>query len=532
MSKDIIPERFRQKIKEAKEKQLEELDLSYSSNTSESENKLLNFLSNLFSDRAKPLTKIPEEVFELKKIKTLNLSGNRIDELPESIGNLSNLTELDLRRNPLDIPPIEVANQGIKAIKEYFRQLNEEGKDYIYEAKLLIVGEAGAGKTTLAKKIENPEYQLRDEKSTEGIDVIQWKFPMDNSRDFRVNIWDFGGQAIYHATHQFFLTKRSLYTLVADSRKEDTDFYYWLNIVEQLSNNSPLLIIKNEKQDRQREIHERALRGQFTNLKETLATNLKTNRGLDKILAKIRSYIQNLPQIGQVLPKTWVKVRQALENEPRNYISKREIRIRVVGNNQRNFMTIVTHEIDKINDSYKRLNYQKLIPCNCEACKNSQNPYAYELNQLLERLANKKFTIECGKPPSFNEVQVLGLIDNAIDIKQLIPKDNKDINKSIQFKGDIQQLVFLLAENGDISGDFSELMRNITIDKSNYNEHIAGNYIDKSRSVNISGNATVNASGAGALSLGDINAFPRWCCEENSQESNENASRNGCYVAS
>jgi Miro-like protein. len=59
-----------------------------------------------------------------------------------------------------------------------------------------------------------------------------------------MNIWDFGGQEIYHATHQFFLTKRSLYILVADTRKEDTDFYYWLNVVELLSDNSPLLIVK------------------------------------------------------------------------------------------------------------------------------------------------------------------------------------------------------------------------------------------------------------------------------------------------
>src|SRR6185295_270908 len=127
-------------------------------------------------------------------------------------------------------------------------------------------------------------------------------------------------QEIYHANHQFFLTKRSLYVLVADTRKEDTDFYYWLNIVELLSDNSPLLIIKNEKQDRQREINERQLRGQFTNLAKTLVINLATNRGLNDLLAEIRHYLTRLPHIGTALPKTWVKVREILENDPRNYI--------------------------------------------------------------------------------------------------------------------------------------------------------------------------------------------------------------------
>ena len=46
----------------------------------------------------------------------------------------------------------------------------------LYEAKLLIVGEGGAGKTSLAKKIDNEKYELADsEKSTEGIDVIRWE---------------------------------------------------------------------------------------------------------------------------------------------------------------------------------------------------------------------------------------------------------------------------------------------------------------------------------------------------------------------
>ena len=489
------------------------------------------------------------------------------------------------------------------------------------------------------------------------------------------------------------MTKRSLYTLVADTRKEDTDFYYWLNIVELLSDNSPLLIIKNEKQDRKREINERALRGQFTNLKETLATNLKTNRGLEGILTNIKYYIQNLPHIGETLPNTWVKVRQALENDSRNYISlqeyldicqvngfkrledklqlsqylhdlgvclhfqdeedsllyktvilkpewgtdavykvldnkqvinnqgcftrndlrsiwqdekyafmrgellelmekfqlcyeipnskdnfiapqllsdnqpeydwnkfnnlilrysypdfmpkgiisrlivvmhqyidqqqyvwksgvilnkdntkaevieyygKRQIKIRVSGTNKRGLMTIVMHELDRINDSYnKRLKYQKLIPCNCEVCKNIQNPYAYEFNALVERLSNNKPTIECGKPP-YREVQVFGLIDNAIDIKQLISQDKQDSNKSFHFK-DIKQLVFQLSEKGNFSGDFMQGDRNIKIGQGNYNERIKGNYYEQKGNNNTMSNVTQSHFGSGDNVGGDKN---------------------------
>ncbi len=271
------------------------------------------------------LSSLPLEIVQLTNLQTLDLVGNQLTMLPAEIGQLINLSGLYLSNNPLESPPPEIISKGFRAILDFYRQQLEQESDHLYEAKLLIVGEGGAGKTTLAKKIQDKKYTLQqDENTTEGINIIQWKFLLDNNRQFQVNIWDFGGQEIYHATHQFFLTKRSLYVLVADTRKEDTDFYYWLNVVELLSGNSPLLIVKNEKQERKREINERELRREFTNFKETLTTNLATDRGLPEILNKIKHYITNLPHVGIELPKTWVKVREALEGNSREYISLEE----------------------------------------------------------------------------------------------------------------------------------------------------------------------------------------------------------------
>lgn len=284
--------------------------------------KLLYLSSNRF-------TSIPDVIWKLVALEELRFSNasyeklnqNQIRELSPKILQLRNLTKFDVANNPIENPPPEIVSRGLNAIKQYFLDL-EEGEDHLYEAKLLIVGEGGAGKTTLAKKIQNPAYKLqKEEKSTEGIEVTQWNFKTEDGKPFRVNIWDFGGQEIYHATHQFFLTKRSLYALVADTRKEDTDFYYWLNVVELLSDASPLLIVKNEKQNRHRDINERQLRYQFPGLQKTLSTNLATNRGLDEVLAEFKHYISHLPHIGTPLPKTWVKVRESLEKDSRDYIS-------------------------------------------------------------------------------------------------------------------------------------------------------------------------------------------------------------------
>lgn len=283
-----------------------------------------------------PMTQIPDAVFSLRALEGLDLRPARgesglITTIPDKILDLPNLRILECERQPIETPPAEVVAKGLDGIRAYYRQLEREGKDYICEAKLLIVGEPGAGKTSLARKIEDPNYQLRDdEKSTEGIGVLNDRFPtllrvegndQPLARDFHVSIWDFGGQEIYHATHQFFLTRRSLYVLVADNRKEDTDFQYWMNIVELLSDGSPLLIVKNEKQDRRRDINESRLRGRFPNLRAIHATNLATNRGLAEAVRAIREELERLPHIGTPLPRTWRRVREALEQDGRDYVS-------------------------------------------------------------------------------------------------------------------------------------------------------------------------------------------------------------------
>jgi len=94
----------------------------------------------------------------------------------------------------------------------------------------------------------------------EGIDIQPWQqpctFPDGETRDVKIHFWDFGGQEILHATHQFFLTKRSLYLFVWEARKEEEiqSFDYWLNAVKLLGAESPVIMVMNKSELRIKQI--------------------------------------------------------------------------------------------------------------------------------------------------------------------------------------------------------------------------------------------------------------------------------------
>jgi len=283
-------------------------------------------------------------------LKKLNLQKTPISRLPpwiadlgleirwhESFGEGDFITFFD---NPLEEPPPEVVKQGRKAVQSYFDQLATQTEDRLFEAKLLILGEGGAGKTSLARKLIDPQAPLpQEEETTRGIDVQRYSFPLQGDgfptvpqrvlstdRNFRLNLWDFGGQEIYKATHRFFLSRRALYVLVADSRNEDTDFNYWLNMVETFGGDSPLLIVLNEKQQRKRHLDTVAMRQRFPNIKEVLDVDLaeEDSSRLQRLRAAVRYYVTQLSHIGNPIPARWTDVRAALERDQRNTITLRD----------------------------------------------------------------------------------------------------------------------------------------------------------------------------------------------------------------
>ena len=299
------------------------------------------------------LTTMPKEIGNLKRLKRLSLGNNNLSHITHTICNLPNILRLglennqikklpkqlfenqfdqilwsnpfdkgiDIDKNPLKSPPLEISKKGLADILEYFTNLDDLESTQLFEAKLLIVGQGGVGKTCLMTRIITGDIDP-SVLSTEGIDINRWVTDTNISDTFNVNFWDFGGQEIYHATHQFFLTKRSLYLFVWESRT-DVDlhnFDYWLNTIKLLSDNSPVIVIQNKIDERKKPINQEGWKKRFVNIVEYHDVSALKSLGIDTLIRAIKNELTALPHIGDVLPKKWIDIRAELDALNENYI--------------------------------------------------------------------------------------------------------------------------------------------------------------------------------------------------------------------
>lgn len=223
--------------------------------------------------------------------------------------------------NPLTDPPLEIIKQGSEAVQRYFERRKKEAFSAIHEAKLILVGDGAAGKTSLQKRLVDKDASLPEEDTrTRGIQICNWEF----KPNYIAHIWDFGGQDVYYPVHRFFLTENSVFVLLASTRNEQHNFDYWIPTLYQFGGHSPIIIGQTCHGGNHIAWNDLGLYISDPHFNIIRASEElpyfeldlpHENTGLPAIKKEIIHQLQKLPHCNKDIPTSWITVREALKKE-------------------------------------------------------------------------------------------------------------------------------------------------------------------------------------------------------------------------
>lgn len=306
------------------------------------------------------LEEVPPWIHWLPKLKELNIAFNPMKELPDWLGDMTTLKELSLYGlsltkipssliklglpffadisawmdnkfvginidgTELSIQPVSLFDQSRdrsenfhesrKLIEDYF----ETPKIHVREAKVIFLGDGKVGKTyTIQRLLNNCEKGDYPTKETHGI-LIEDLHTVKDGNDYTVRVWDFGGQDIMHEMHRCFLTDRTCYIVMVDTRtdKQTGRARYWLRTVQSVAPKAPVLLLVNEISGSQnRDLDYKSLEQDFPNL-----VGVRYCSSLDASDEEFRQQVENtifeqalnLDSCKMELPISWENVRKSL----------------------------------------------------------------------------------------------------------------------------------------------------------------------------------------------------------------------------
>ncbi|KAL6057002.1 Myotubularin-like phosphatase domain [Balamuthia mandrillaris] len=280
---------------------------------------------------------LPPQLPKLGSLTKLDVENNMLRELPREMGTMTRLQELKLRGNTslLDgsfLPPEALAN-GTRGILAFLRDLLK-GAERCYRMKLMFVGREAAGKTSLSYYLQNDKKMDKAPLSTDGIDINQWNIPFgqldpalaekymkDNWKNDPVtfSVWDFAGQEVYYSTHQFYLSRRSIYIVVFNLMDKNImagnfrRVEYWLQSVNAKAKGAPIVVV-GTRQDlaSQSQVNELFLKmqSQFADfgVKKYIAVSCLTGKGLKALKDGIVELALSQRNMGEQIPVSYLEL--------------------------------------------------------------------------------------------------------------------------------------------------------------------------------------------------------------------------------
>jgi small GTP-binding protein len=196
-------------------------------------------------------------------------------------------------------------------------------------AKVVLVGESGVGKSGLGIRLAEREFRLTN--STHGAQFWQIDVPGSIAKDARLpnlraelTLWDLAGQTDYHLVHQLFLDNTSVALLLfdcSDAAEPFSGVSYWAKVLNKQAPNYAVKLLISARCDvspvtvSQREINNvLAIHG----LDGYLRTCAKTGEGIKDLMSLILNSVPwsklprtSTPRLFQIIRKFLLEQKEA-----------------------------------------------------------------------------------------------------------------------------------------------------------------------------------------------------------------------------
>ncbi|MEZ4434067.1 MAG: COR domain-containing protein [bacterium] len=143
-------------------------------------------------------------------------------------------------------------------VRAHLRDL-DAGEVPLRTTKVIVLGNGRVGKTQLCRRLRGLDYD-DTVKSTHGITIASTQFGDGET----LNLWDFGGQDIYHGAHALFMRTRAIFVVAWHPDYETTPNHthegmtfenrplaYWLAFVQAMgAPASPVIVVQCQVEDR------------------------------------------------------------------------------------------------------------------------------------------------------------------------------------------------------------------------------------------------------------------------------------------
>jgi internalin A len=184
----------------------------------------------------------------------------------------------------------------------------KSGQSLDAELKIFILGNGGIGKTQLSRRLQdlafNPEII-----TTHGIELsfVKTNVNLESFKgSVRLNLWDFGGQEIYHGSHTLFLHGQAIFLLLWNPEEEKTrgkktdsehrPITYWIDYLRSAAGtDNPLIIVQSQCDTPEIRAEVPVRLSDWIGSSWTVEVSARTDFGLERLKATLKDAALGLP---------------------------------------------------------------------------------------------------------------------------------------------------------------------------------------------------------------------------------------------